>query len=96
MENKVKEESKTFNESNLLLENRKYLKLTGVEKIFETNENKLILKVAGSNLLILGNNLSVEKLDVNSGLLEINGEINELKYSAQPQNKTSFIKKIFK
>ena len=96
MENKNKDDTKTFSESLLTLENRKLLKLTGVEKIFETNENKLQLKVAGSNLFIFGLSLSVEKLDVNSGILEISGEINELKYSEQNLSKTNFIKKIFK
>ena len=96
MENKNKDDTKTFSESLLTLENRKLLKLTGVEKIFETNENKLQLKVAGSNLFIFGLSLSVEKLDVNSGILEISGEINELKYSEQNLSKKNFIKKIFK
>ena len=95
MENKNKDE-KTFVDSTLTLENRKYLKLTGVEKIFETNETKLLLKVAGCNLFVLGSALSVEKLDVNSGVLEISGVISELKYSEQTFNKTNFIKKIFK
>ena len=95
MENKINEE-KSFINNNLLLENRKLLKLTGVEKVFETNETKIQVKVSGNLLTILGSALSVEKLDVNSGILEISGEINELKFSNKPFEKTNFIKKIFK
>lgn len=95
MENKIKEEVKTFSDSELNIKNRNFLSLTGVEKVFETNENKVQVKVAGSNLVVFGSNLSVEKLDVNSGVLQISGQINELKY-LESLNKTNFIKKIFR
>ena len=89
-------ETKTFAESNLIIENRKKLKLTGVEKIFETNENKIQSKVAGKFLTVFGNALSVEKIDVNSGIFEVSGEFNELKFTNNNLGKSNFIKKIFK
>ena len=95
MENNIKNE-KLFSNSTIVIENRGILKITGVEKIFETNENKIVLKVCGSTLNILGLNLSVEKLDVNSGNLELIGKIDEIKYSDKNSNKTNLIKRIFK
>ncbi len=95
MENNIKNE-KLFSNSTIVIENRGILKITGVEKIFETNENKIVLKVCGSTLNILGLNLSVEKLDVNSGNLELIGKIDEIKYSDKNLNKTNLIKRIFK
>ena len=50
----LNEETKTFQNSNLILEDRKLLKITGVEKVFETNENKVCINVSGSLLNILG------------------------------------------
>ena len=95
MEVKSKEDVKSFTDSEINLKNRSFLTLTGVEKVFETNENKIQIKVAGSNLVVFGSGLSVEKLDVTSGILEVSGQINELKY-LESLNKTNFFKKIFK
>ena len=96
MTENIKEETKSFSNSLLTLDNRKYLKITGVEKIFETNENKICISVTGFVLNILGSALSIEKLDVESGCLEVSGIINEIKYSIKNTNKGSFFKRIFK
>ena len=94
LENKNKTE-KTFIESQVVLTNRAKLTLSGVEKVYETNENKIQLKVSGSNLLILGENLNIAKLDVEAGNVSIEGKINELKYFSN-ESKGNLFKKIFK
>ena len=91
----TKKQEKSFTESQLTLLNRKTLTLTGVEKVFETNENKVQVKVSGSNLLISGEGLNISRLDVETGVIEIQGIINELKYSIG-ETKTNLFKKIFK
>ena len=88
-------QEKTFAESKLTLLNRKILTLTGVEKVFETNENKVQVKVSGSNLLINGEGLNISRLDVETGLIEIEGLINDFKYTTR-ETKTNLFKKIFK
>ena len=91
----TKNQEKSFTESQLTLLNRKTLTLTGVEKVFETNENKVQVKVSGSNLLISGEGLNISRLDVETGVIEIQGIINELKYNIG-ETKTNLFKKIFK
>ena len=91
----TKNQEKSFTESQLTLLNRKTLTLTGVEKVFETNENKVQVKVSGSNLLITGEGLNISRLDVETGVIEIQGIINELKYNIG-ETKTNLFKKIFK
>ena len=86
---------KSFSESKLEIINRKVLSITGVEKVYETNENKLQLKVAGSNLLITGEGLNISRLDVETGVVQLNGIINELKYYTS-DNKGNIFKKLFK
>jgi len=86
---------KTFNESQLVLKNRTNLTLSGVEKVYETNENKIQLKVSNSNLLITGENLNISRLDVESGNVSVEGEINELKYLSN-ESKGNIFKKLFK
>lgn len=96
LENKNnKKEEKTFSESQLQLTNRSKLTVTGVEKVYETNENKIQLKVSGSNLLITGENLNIARLDVESGNVSVEGKINEIKYLSG-ENKGNIFKKIFK
>ena len=93
----LKEETseKNFSESQVTLLNRATLTITGVEKVYETNENKVQLKVSNSNLLINGEGLNISRLDVETGVVQINGKINELKYTTA-ESKGNIFKKIFK
>lgn len=95
MEVVEQEKSKAFTDSQVTLVNRSKLTVTGVEKVFETNENKVQLKVSDSNLLITGEGLNIARLDVESGVVQIDGLVNELKYQTG-ENKGNFFKKIFK
>ena len=95
MEVVEQENSKTFTESQLTLINRNKLTITGVEKVYETNESKVQLKVTNSNLIISGEGLNIARLDVESGVVQVDGVVNELKYLSG-DNKGNFFKKIFK
>lgn len=88
-------QEKSFSESQVTLLNRQTLTITGVEKVYETNENKIQLKVSNSNLLINGEGLNISRLDVETGVVQINGIINELKYTTA-ESKGNIFKKIFK
>jgi len=92
---KQTEEEKEFKESEIVLKNRKSLAISGVEKVYEANEAKVQLRVAGSNLLILGEKLSVDKLSVQDGTIEISGVVCDLKFNSNG-GKNGFLKKIFK
>ncbi len=95
LESKTQEKEKNYTESQLTLLNRQTLNITGVEKVYETNENKVQLKVMGSNLLITGESLNISRLDVETGVVQIIGIINELKYFTS-ETKGNIFKKIFK
>lgn len=95
LEGENKKQEKKFDNSQLTLLNRKILSLTGVEKIYESSNNKIQLKVAGSNLLLTGDNLTISKLDVESGVLEIDGLLSEAKYT-ESFEKGNFFKRLFK
>jgi len=84
-----------FNMSKLMLDNRKLLSLTGVERIVGASENKVVLVVAGDGITILGDGLHVTKLDVEEGVLELEGMVSEIKYSGNT-GKTGLLKRIFK
>ena len=94
-QNKQQEQTKRFSESSLNLKNRNLLSLIGVEKVYEANPTKIQLQIAGSVLSILGQDLNITKLNVDSGEVQVDGVIDELKFS-QTQQKTNFFKKMFK
>lgn len=84
---------KKFSESILNLTNRSKLTLTGVERVVATNSTRVHVYVSGSALKISGQKLHVEKLDVENGLLRLDGVIDEIKYDHQ---KVSLIKRLFR
>ena len=82
-------------ESKISLINRKNLSLFGISKVYMVNEDSAQLQVENSILTILGKNMEIKKLDIENGVLEIEGLINFIKYTDKKE-KTSFIRKIFK
>ncbi|MBO4412432.1 MAG: hypothetical protein J5779_00230 [Clostridia bacterium] len=82
-------------ENKITLINRKNLNLFGISKVFAINEDSAQLQIDNSILTILGKNMEVKKLDIENGILELEGLINAIKYTDKKE-KTSFIKKIFK
>ena len=82
-------------DNKLTLVNRKILNLTGIEKVVGISDSELLVEVDGVALSVQGSNIEVKKLDVESGILEIEGLINNIKYFDKKQ-KLNFIKRIFK
>ena len=81
--------------SKIVLENRKRATINGVEKALSSNEGCIILKVSGTNLIIMGSGLHIEKLDVESGVIEIEGVLDSFKFAASAKPGSVF-KRIFK
>ena len=93
-----REETKIENsKSNLLLENRKKLTLSGVVEVMSFDEEKIELTTKLGNLIIKGEDLKMNKLDVQNGEVIITGMISSLIYSnkGMKKNKENFIKRIF-
>lgn len=88
---KVTSEATKPNET-LILTNRKSLKLEGIVEINSSSETQLSVKMKDTTLNILGSNMHITKLDVETGILEIDGLINQLKYGKNE----NLLKRIFK
>lgn len=95
MEQNGKETEKKFQNSELTLTNRVKLTVSGVEKVFESNSQKLQLQVAGDIMQITGSDLNVTRLDTLTGVLELGGKVDCIKYSAV-LDRGSLLKRIFK
>ena len=82
-------------EGKLTLINEKNLTVTNVLKVIEAKPNLVLLNLKNKELAITGTNLEIKKLDTTSGLLEVDGDITQIKYSSI-KTPTTFLKKIFK
>ena len=84
--------------SNLSMENRKKLSLTGVIEVLSFDEDKIILNTFLGGLTIKGEKLKMNKLDVQNGEVKIIGCINSYVYSGVEAKKDnrSLLKRLFK
>ena len=90
----MEEESK----SNLSLENRKKLSLTGVLEVISFDDEKISLNTTLGNMCVKGEGLKMNKLDVQNGNVIIIGSIISMVYSGKngkKSDKQSIIKRIF-
>ena len=84
-----------FKNNKIVLTNQNQLTLNGVSKVVQSTENNLTVVLSGQNLDITGTKLSVNKLDVENGVLEASGQITGIKFANHKQ-KENFLKRIFK
>lgn len=83
---------------NITLENRKKMILTGVEEVISFDDEKILLNTKLGALTIKGQNLKMNKLDVQNGDVMINGEIYYIVYSGKEikKEKEGIFARLFK
>ena len=64
----------------LSLEGRERLSITGVEDVSGFDENMVVLSTGQGDLCIRGQELHIEKIDLDAGQMELQGHIQELNY----------------
>lgn len=95
----VRKEIKVEEHKSILsLDSRKKLSLTGVQEVISFNEEEIDLTTELGQLKIKGNNLKMNKLDVQNGELVIVGVIDSCMYMNREKKKDndSIISKLFK
>ena len=81
----------------LSLKDRQKLEITGVKKIESLNKEEFLVDTLLGLLLVKGNDLVMQQLDIDKGILWINGNIISLSYLDNEKKKEeSFFKKLFK
>ncbi|KAJ50945.1 sporulation protein YabP [Clostridium tetanomorphum] len=93
-----KKEIKIEEKSTLTMENRKRLFLNGVVEVVSFNEEQIILNTNLGTLHIKGEELKMNKLDVQNGEVIINGTINSCVYLNKEikKEKEKLLSKLFK
>ncbi|KEI00733.1 sporulation protein YabP [Clostridium botulinum] len=94
----VKKESVESKKSNLILEDRNKLMITGVVEVVCFDEKIIILDTRLGTLTIKGEGLKVQKLDVQNGEVAISGHINSCVYTTtqSKKDKDSIIARLFR
>ena len=92
------EEKKVFKKPhNVIIESRKNVTVTGVMDIDSFDEESVVLFTELGELSIRGVNLHINKIDINSGDLTMEGEVESLSYSeSAPQKGAGFLSKLFR
>jgi len=94
----LNEEKRTNSFHNVIMENRRRMSVSGVEEVDSFDESSVSLYTQMGMLLIKGKNLHINKLNVDTGELIIEGEIVALIYSDGGNEKKTggFFGKLFK
>ena len=75
------------------MKSRKKINLTGIKKINSLNNEEFIVETSLGVLQICGENLEMIQLEIDKGLLEINGRIDKIEYIEEVKKEK---KKIFR
>ena len=82
---------------NIILENRKTLHVTGVNDVLSFDDLIVILDTELGLLTIKGEKMKINKLNLDTKEISLDGYIWNIGYSSKEQNNnTSIIKKLFK
>ncbi|MEG0693176.1 MAG: sporulation protein YabP [Oscillospiraceae bacterium] len=81
---------------NIILEDRKVLSISGVNDIDSFDDKLVILFTEQGELTIKGNNLHINKLNVDTGELTMDGDIIAIFYNDdKPKKNNKFMSKVF-
>jgi len=86
-------EQKRF--SNIILENRNRLSLSGVKEVTNFDDETIILNTDLGTLVIKGENLKISSFENSCGELSATGKIIALVYKEE-NGKENFLKKVFR
>jgi len=85
----------TEQEQELYLSNREELEFTGVTDVINYDEQEINLETNLGSLVITGEGLHIQHLDLEEFKLVVTGKVNELKYD-QESKTHSFFQRLFK
>lgn len=81
----------------VILKGRKSLDITGVKEVESFDNEEFLLETSLGFLSVRGHNLHIKNLDVDEGIISIEGKVDDLVYVDQPTEKSKgFIGKLFK
>ena len=81
---------------NLILENRKQLTVSGVSDVSGFDEQSVVLVTDMGELTVKGSKLHINKFSLETGELNLDGDIYSLTYTENKQTEGGFFSKLFR
>lgn len=81
---------------NLILKERKSLNISGVLDVDSFDDNAVVAYTDLGELTIKGSNLHISKINLDSGDLELDGEVYALEYAEDRPAEKGFFSKLFR
>lgn len=87
----------TSKEQQVQVKDRKRIDVTGVKQIDSFDSETFLLDTIMGYLIIRGSNLQLKNLNVDDGVVQITGKVNELSYVDESTNKEQkgFLSRLF-
>ncbi len=89
---KISNNSNDIKNESINLTNRKHLNLSGITEILSSSDTNITLKLKDTTLNILGSDINILKLDIDSEILEAEGKFEKITYGKE----TNILRRIFK
>lgn len=87
-------ENQTQKSSKIVICNQQNISISGVSKVLSQTDKNVSAILSGKTLVIEGENLSVSQLNVESGVLNVDGKIFCVKFLGE-KKKENLFKRIF-
>ncbi len=82
---------------NMMLKDRKYLEISGVKQIESFDDQVFVVESVQGWLEVVGNDLTLDRLDKERGEVKIKGNIEGIQYlDHRKTNKESLMKRLFR
>ena len=81
---------------NITIENRRKITIAGVKDIESFNESDIVVITHSGGLRIKGKGLEISRISVESGELEMAGQVSCLQYSDHDRTPNNIITKLFR
>lgn len=79
----------------LMLDNRSRLSITGAEDVSGFNEETVSVRTSDGTLIVKGSNLHIDRLNLETGDVSVDGKINSMQYLGGDSSK-SRLSKLFR
>ena len=83
-------------EHSISLKDRSNLVIYGVDHIYSFNDKKVELLTSAGRLIIEGEGLDMNKLNLEESIISVDGTVNWLNYEKEKKPDEKFWKKVFK
>ena len=90
------EEKRIPKKHNIILENRKSMSISGIEDVDSFDEETVVLYTDDGTLVIRGSELHINRLNVESGDLSVEGRIDSLSYEDGESKKGGFFGRLMR